>query len=144
MFEYDFSDELWLDGDYYYTITTSAGHTYVRIAVDDTHGMNRVVDSYRESMGHMPMFPDDYSEPHDEDGWYNFYVVLDRYKPGEYDISIEVTVESECAEDNGQTYAFSLPEDVQDRVFDRLDELCERHMGDNISQLILDWEQYEH
>ena len=144
MFEYDFSDEFFLEEDHYIRIYHSEGHTYCRIAIGDTHPMNQVMDSFRSSMGHLPMFPDDDSEPYDSDGWYNFYVVLDRFKPGEYAVSLEVTVVSDEAEDNEQTYAFALPSDVQNTVFDRLDILCEEYIGDNISQLIYDWEHNEY
>ena len=140
-FGYNFAEPFFFDNDYYVDYSVNDfNNSVLRFAIDDNHQMNAVMDRMRTEDGHLPMFPEDECCEYDCDGWYNFYIVVEKTGYGEYSVSIEATVISESAEDNEQCYAFTLPEDVQKTIIDRLDELCWRHMRHWLQSLFYEYE----
>lgn len=140
-FGYDFADPFFLDGDHYVQFFINGfDNAVLRFGIDDMHQMNIVVDEMRTADGHLPMFPDDESVEYDEDGWYNFYVIIEKTDEDEYNVTIEANVVSERADDNEQTYDFTLSEEAQKNVLDRIEALCWRYFGANLAMMFDEYE----
>lgn len=141
-FGYNFADPFFLDGDRYTQYTTNDfQNSVLRFGIDDLHQMNVVVDEMRTADGHLPMFPDDESVEYDCDGWYNFYVVIEKTGDYEYTATIEANVVSESADDNEQTYTFTLSDEAQKNVINRIDALCWRYFG---ADLAMTFDRFEY
>ena len=141
-FDYNFDEPFFLDDDRYvqYSVRDTYKNSVLYFGIEDNHQINAIMDEMRSSDGHLPMFPEDESEPYDCNGWYNFYVVVEKTGKNEYVASVEVTVVSEDADDNEASYAFTLSDDVQETVIDRLDELCRNYFGEDLKHVFWSYE----
>lgn len=140
-FGYNFADPFFLDGDQYVDYyVNDFQNSVLCFSIDDLHQMNMVVDEMRTADGHLPMFPEDECCEYDWDGWYNFYLVVEKTGKDQYVASVEATVVSESADDNEQTYAFTLDEYAQENVIDRLNTLCWRNFGNDLAMMFDEYE----
>ena len=140
-FKHNFVEPFFLAWDHYVNPSCHNGNRALYFAIDDTHPLNAAMDELRIEDGHLPMFPDVRIEgEYDMDGWYTFYLIAEEIADKSYVMSIEAVVESEAAADNGCGYDIAIPNDAQEAVIKRLNELCGHYFGCSLDQMFEDYE----
>lgn len=132
-------DQMWL---------TSAPIVFptANIPLRDMSGLYSLADAIRMSEGHLPMLPQSGSgddDDYDCDGWYDFYVGINRLPDGDkLDNCICFTVSSPTAEDEGAEYTIDLSETEQACVYAALDESAMVTLGKSLTALLDESEAY--
>lgn len=136
------SKAIWIDNDAYWDLDTDLHGNTVSVALASTTSLSRIVDKMRVALGHLPMFPDDESQPYDCDGWYSFYVRLDNTSETGLGNSILAIVESSAADDDFDSYDIHLTEDEQVDVYNELDRQFREQFNTSCEELLTEAKQY--
>jgi len=136
------SKAIWLDNDVYWDFDTDLYGNTVRVALASTTSLSRIVDKMRVALGHLPMFPEDESQPYDCDGWYNFYVRLDSTSETGLGNTILAIVESSAADDDFDSYDIHLTEDEQVDVYNELDRQFRERFDTSCEALLAEAKEY--
>jgi hypothetical protein len=136
------SKAIWIDNDAYWDFDTDFYGNKIDVALTATHVLNKIVDKMRVALGHLPMFPDDKSQPYDCDGWYNFYVRLDSTSKTGLGNSILAIVESPNADDDYDSYDIHLTEDEQVDVYNEMDRQLKNRFDTSCEALLAEAKQY--
>lgn len=138
----DANKAIWIDNDAYWDFDSDLYGNTVEIALAPTMSLDRIVDKMRVELGHLPMFPDDESQPYDCDGWYSFYVRLDNTSETKLGNMILAIVESSNAEDDFSSYDVYLTEDEQVDVYNELDRQFRERFGTSCEALLTEAKEY--
>lgn len=136
------SKAIWIDEDAYWDFDTDLYGNTVSVALASTTSLSRIVDKMRVALGHLPMFPEDKSQPYDCDGWYNFYVRLDSTSETGLGSTILAIVESSAADDDYDSYDIHLTEDEQVDVYNELDRQLRERFGTSCGELLAEAKEY--
>lgn len=136
------SKAIWISYDGYWDLDTDLHGNKVTVALESTTALSRIVDKMRVALGHLPMFPDDTSQPYDSDGWYNFYVRLDSTSDTGLGNTILAIVESSTADDDFDSYDIHLTEDEQVDVYNELDRQFRERFDTSCEALLAEAKEY--
>ena len=136
------SKAIWIDEDAYWDFDTDLYGNTVSVALASTTSLSRIVDKMRVALGHLPMFPEDKSQPYDCDGWYNFYVRLDSTSETGLGSTILAIVESSAADDDYDSYDIHLTEDEQVDVYNELDRQLRERFDTSCEALLTEAKEY--
>lgn len=119
-------------------IDPNSGRTFlspvVEVKLCDTVCLIHIADQLRAEKGFLPMLPNQ-EEKYDQDGWYDFYVLLDNSDIGIHNNLIAI-VDSPNAQDHGEQYDIQLS--VLDRMAIRqiLDHDLQESCGEDVTKLV--------
>jgi len=136
------SKAIWISYAEYWDLDCDLYGNKVEIALESTTTLSRIVDKMRVALGHLPMFPEDESQPYDCDGWYDFYVRLDSTSDTRLGNTILAIVESFNADDDYSSYDIHLTEDEQVDVYNELDRQLKERFGTSCEALLAEAKEY--
>ena len=106
----------------------------VEVKLCDTIRLIHIVDQLRAEKGFLPMLPND-EDKNDQDGWYDFYVLLDNSDIGVHDNLIAI-VDSPDAQDRGDQYDIQLSVPVRMAIRQILDHDLQESCGEDVNKLV--------
>ena len=97
-----------------------------------------LADGIRTSDGGEPLYPmEGYPEEAcDQNGWYNFYIIINDLPSCPVDTYISAYVDSPDCADDGYGYAIPIPETDMSVLYESLDNQCRKHLRKSCADLL--------